>query len=244
MTSGGFRTTVRAFLAANLPTGWTGIGALGSDASESFLTDWRRTLFEQGMLGITWPIQYGGQGRSKLDQVVLVEEFARAGVPTGPPNDTFGIKMIGNTLLHQPGIEVRPITMLNGQQEFNEVFFTGARATQVVGAVNSGWGVAMTLLGHERGEEAATNPVMFRSEFDRLISLASTAGRWDDPLIRQRIADCHARVEIMRFLGLRILTGYLRDGNLGPEASISKLYWSEHHRIVTASPLTFSVPTR
>ncbi len=319
-----FRTVVRSFLAEHLPDQWAGIGALGAEAGESFLVQWRRRLFAHGMLGITWPVEYGGQGRSKLDQVVLVEEFARAGVPTGMPNDTFGIKMIGNTLLkwgteeqkrhfiprilsgedvwcqgfsepdagsdlarlatratadgdgwvldgqkiwtsyahladwifvlartdpeaprhrgitfflvplNQTGVEVRPITMLNGQQEFNEVFFTGARATEVVGAVNGGWGVAMTLLGHERGEEAATNPVMFRNEFDRLVAMARAAGRLDDPIIRQRLADCHTRVEIMRFLGLRILTGYLRDGSLGPEASVSKLYWSEYHRIVTA----------
>jgi hypothetical protein len=39
----------------------------------------------------------------------------------------------------------------------------------------------------------------------------------------------------MRFLGLRILTGVLNgDGSVGPEASISKLYWSEYHRAVTA----------
>lgn len=37
----------------------------------------------------------------------------------------------------------------------------------------------------------------------------------------------------MRFLGLRILSGVLRQGSLGPEASISKLYWSEYHRRVT-----------
>ena len=46
----------------------------------------------------------------------------------------------------------------------------------------------------------------------------------------------------MRFLGLRILTGYLRDGALGPEASISKLYWSEYHRIVTSLALDLLGP--
>ncbi len=321
-----YRSQVRSFLASNLPSGWAGVGALSETDSAKFAASWRRTLFEHGFLAITWPVEYGGQGRTKLDQVVLIEEFARAGAPTGSPNDTFGMKMIGNTLLRwgtdqqkrhylpriisgddvwcqgysepdagsdlaglgtravldgdewvldgqkiwtsyahlanwifvlvrsdataprhkgitfllvplrQPGIEVRPITMLNGQREFNEIFFTGARTASdnVVGTVNAGWSVAMTLLSHERGEEAATNPVMFRNEFDRLVELARSRGRLDDPVIRQRIADCYVRVETMRFLGLRILTGYLRDGSLGPEASISKLYWSEYHRIAAA----------
>ena len=66
--------------------------------------------------------------------------------------------------------------------------------------------MAMTLLGHERGEEAATNPILFRAELDRLLALAAERGRDRDPLIRQRLAWCYARVEIMRYLGYRILT--------------------------------------
>ena len=89
----------------------------------------------------------------------------------------------------------------------------------------------MSLLGHERGEEAALNPIMFRHEYDRLVALARDYGRVDDPLVRQRLAWCFERVEIMRMLGLRILTQYLRDGDLGPAASISKLYWSEYHQV-------------
>ena len=85
-----------------------------------------------------------------------------------------------------PGVEVRPIRMLTGGSEFNEVFFDGARVPQgnVVGPVHGGWAVAMSLLGHERGEEAALNPIMFRHEYDRLVALAREYGRIDDPLIR------------------------------------------------------------
>jgi alkylation response protein AidB-like acyl-CoA dehydrogenase len=137
--------------------------------------------------------------------------------------------------LDQDGIEIRPIRMLSGESEFNEVFFTDARtaAENVVGEVGSGWAVAQTLLGHERGEEAATNPVLFRAELDRLVTMARERGRLDDPAIRDRIAQAYVRVETMRFLGYRILTGVLTTGHIGPEASISKLYWSEYHRDVT-----------
>jgi alkylation response protein AidB-like acyl-CoA dehydrogenase len=51
--------------------------------------------------------------------------------------------------------------------------------------------------------------------------------------VRDRVADAYIRVETMRFLGYRILTGVLSTGVVGPEASISKLYWSEYHRDVT-----------
>ena len=80
--------------------------------------------------------------------------------------------------MDQPGVEVRPIQMITGETEFNEVFFTDARCPKdnVVGEVNNGWAVAMTLLGYERGEAAATFPIMFRTELDRLLALAAAVG--------------------------------------------------------------------
>jgi len=55
--------------------------------------------------------------------------------------------------MHQPGVEVRPLRQMNGHASFNEVFLTEARVPpgHVVGAVNAGWGVALTTLAHERG---------------------------------------------------------------------------------------------
>jgi alkylation response protein AidB-like acyl-CoA dehydrogenase len=137
--------------------------------------------------------------------------------------------------LPNPGIEVRPIRTLTGDDEFCEIFYTDARVpvANTVGPINEGWKVANSLLGLERGEEAATNPIFFRAELDRVVQLARDVGRSDDPVIRDRLAWCHTRVEIMRFLGYRILTQVLRDGKIGPEASISKLYWSEYHQVVT-----------
>ena len=321
-----FRTRIRDLLADNLPEGWNGIGAI-SDRGEAddFVTSWRATLAANGLLGVSWPTEYGGAGLSKLEQVVLVEELARAGVPAMGYNDNFSIKMLGGTLLRwgtdeqkrrflprilsgedrwcqgfsepgsgsdlaslstratldgdrwvidgqklwtsrareanwifllartnatapknrgisfllveldQPGIEIRPITAMSGESEFNEVFFDGATtaADNIVGEVDGGWAVASTLLGLERGEEAATNPILFRAELDRLLAMARERGRAEEHVTRQRLADAYVRCEVMRFVGLRILTGVLNNGALGPEASISKLYWSEYHRLVT-----------
>ncbi len=137
--------------------------------------------------------------------------------------------------MDQPGVEVRPIQMMTGWSEFNETFFTDARtpAANVVGGVNNGWGVAMTLLGFERGEAAATYPILFRAEIERLTGLARANGRNRDPLIRQRLAACWSKVEIMRFLGMRTLTKFLVGGEPGPAESSFKLYWSEYHKEVT-----------
>lgn len=320
-----FRTEVRDFLSEALPAGWKGIGALDEDSAWAFARDWRRLLAGRGYLSLTWPEEYGGRGLSKLHQVVLMEELALAGVPFGLPQDTFGVKMLANTLLRwgteeqkkhflprilsgedtwcqgysepdagsdlaslttravrdgdqwvidgqkvwtsgahhsdwifvlartdrdaprhrgisfllvpldQPGVEVRPFRMMSGQLHFNEVFFSGARtrADLVVGGVDNGWTVAQSLLGVERGEEAATNPILFRAEVERLVELARQYGKDQDPVVRQRIAWCWSKVEIMRFLGYRILTGWLKGAEPGPETSIAKLYWSEYHTEVT-----------
>jgi alkylation response protein AidB-like acyl-CoA dehydrogenase len=320
-----FRAEVRAFLAEHLPEEWKGLGALDRDEAEEFTARWRKVLADNGMIGITWPVELGGQGRSKLDQVVLAEEFARAGVPIYRVADTTSIKMLGNTLIRwgtpeqqrrylpgiisgdatwvqgysepeagsdlagirlraeadgdqwvlngqkiwtsrgmdgtgifvlartdpnapqhrgitfmlcelpNPGVEVRPIRTLTGDDEFCEVFFTDARipTENVVGPVNGGWKVANSLLGLERGEEAATNPIFFRAELDRIVQLARDVGKADDPVVRDRLAWCHIKVETMRFLGYRILTQVLREGQIGPAASISKLYWSEYHQAAT-----------
>jgi alkylation response protein AidB-like acyl-CoA dehydrogenase len=55
----------------------------------------------------------------------------------------------------------------------------------------------------------------------------------DSPLIRQRLAWCYSKVQIMRYLGLRTLTRFLSGHQPGPDGAISKLYWSEYHRVVT-----------
>ncbi|MDH3047231.1 acyl-CoA dehydrogenase family protein [Gordonia alkanivorans] len=132
----------------------------------------------------------------------------------------------------QPGVEIRPITMLSGGRDFCEVFFTDARtpADNVVGTVNDGWTVANSLLTHERGEEAAVNPILFAHEFDRVLTLVRERGADRDPAIRARLARSYAELSAMKAMGDRILDSYIRDGSLGPAASVSKLYWSEYHQ--------------
>src|SRR6266511_1211952 len=93
-----YREKVHAFLAEKLPTNWQGIGRLEGDELADFVTEWRRTLHAAGYLAPGWPAEYGGGGLSALEQVIIAEEFAKAGVPTGSPNDVFGIQMLGNTL--------------------------------------------------------------------------------------------------------------------------------------------------
>ncbi len=137
--------------------------------------------------------------------------------------------------LDQPGIEIRPIINIVRGHEFNEVFFTDARAAKenVIGEVDNGWAVANTLLGFERGGRATSLYITYREELNRLTAVANERGATAQPHVRQKLAWCHSQVEIMRYLGLRTLTRSLGGDRPGPEASLMKLAWSEYHREVT-----------
>ncbi|MDA8341060.1 MAG: acyl-CoA dehydrogenase family protein [Actinomycetota bacterium] len=129
-------------------------------------------------------------------------------------------------------IEVRPIRQMGGASEFCEEFITGARAPlfNVIGGLGNGWRVAMTTLGNERGGRAAIAHLSYEREFWDLVEVARKHGRTRDPLIRQRLAWAYQQVELMRYAGLRLLATLANQREPGPEASISKLQWSEYHR--------------
>jgi alkylation response protein AidB-like acyl-CoA dehydrogenase len=136
--------------------------------------------------------------------------------------------------MDQPGVEVRPITQLTRTSEFNEVFFDGARThvDNVVGAVGEGWRVALATLAFERGVALLGHQLSFRRELDRLVCAARQRGRSGDPVLRQRLAQAHIELTIMRYNTLRSLSGV--DGPVAPpEASIAKLYWGTWHRAMT-----------
>jgi alkylation response protein AidB-like acyl-CoA dehydrogenase len=133
--------------------------------------------------------------------------------------------------MDQPGVEVRPIMQLTKTSEFNEVFFDGARTARdnIVGAEGEGWRVALATLAFERGVALLGHQLGFVREFDRIVKVAQANGRSHDPVIRQRLAQAHAELTIMRYNTLRSLSGI--DGPVAPpEASIAKLYWGSWHR--------------
>ncbi|NOX30869.1 MAG: acyl-CoA dehydrogenase [Actinobacteria bacterium] len=137
--------------------------------------------------------------------------------------------------MNQPGVEIRPIKQVDSSEEFNEVFFTDARCPKdaVVGGVNNGWKVAMTTLGFERGTSATTGHRRFERELEAIVDVARTNGKIDDPLIRQRLAWAHSKVEIMRINGLRSLADVLNGtNNAAAMGAMNKMNWSEYHRTV------------
>ena len=133
--------------------------------------------------------------------------------------------------MDQPGVEIRPILQLTNTTEFNEVFFDGARteASLVVGEPGDGWRVAMATLGFERGVSTIGQQVGFARELDGVIATAKANGSYDDPILRDRIAQAAVGLEVLRTHALRTLSAY-DSGSQGPEASVSKLLWANWHR--------------
>jgi alkylation response protein AidB-like acyl-CoA dehydrogenase len=131
-----------------------------------------------------------------------------------------------------PGVEFRPIRQMSGAAEFCEDFLDGVPAPlfNVIGGVNNGWRVAMTTLGHERGGRATVAHLRFEREFWSLVDTARKYGKDTDPLVRQQLAWAYTQVQLMRFSGLRTLAQVAQGRQPGPEASISKLQWSEYHK--------------
>lgn len=133
--------------------------------------------------------------------------------------------------MDQPGIEVRGIRQLTGTSEFNEVFFDEAQceADDIVGKPGEGWAIAMGLLGFERGVSTLGQQMQFQNELNQVIEIAKANGSHQDPAIRQRIADAHIGLKIMRYNSMRMLSDE-DDGSLKKEALIYKLYWATWHR--------------
>lgn len=129
------------------------------------------------------------------------------------------------------GVEYRPIRQMSGAAGFYEDFLDGVRAPlfNVIGGLNNGWRVAMTTLGHERGGRATVAHLRFEREFWALADTARAYGKDRDPLVRQQLAWAYTHVQLMRFSGLRALAQLAQGRQPGPEASITKLFWSEYH---------------
>ena len=133
--------------------------------------------------------------------------------------------------MDQPGIEVRPIRQINGEAEFNETFLDGARCPKdaILGEAGKGWGVAMALLGFERGVSTLAQQMQFRNELDSVIAAAKANGKASDPVTRQKIAKAEIGLNLMRYGALRMLSN-AETSALDGAALTYKIQWATWRR--------------
>ena len=174
--------------------------------------------------------------------------------------------------MKQPGVEARPIKQMNGHASFNEVFFTDAvvDAADVVGEIDGGWGVARTTLAHERrlnvarglARKDATGRVVdeVRSEAlealapyswypqragrpDLLIAAAKSAGRNEDPVVRQEVMKVYCMMRCAEWTAARAHANRKAGRPPGPEGSLGKLQGSSIARASAAAHVLIGGPS-
>ena len=130
--------------------------------------------------------------------------------------------------LRAPGVTVRPIRQLGGETGFAEILLDDVFVADAdaIGAPGDGWRIAMSTASHERGL-SLRSPGRFLAAAARLVELWQRTGDPADTALRDRVADAWigARAYQLRCQGVaqRLSAG----GELGAEASLGKVFWSE-----------------
>jgi len=130
--------------------------------------------------------------------------------------------------MHADGVVVRPLVQLTGEAEFNAVELNRVFVAddQLIGEEGEGWRVAGSTLSHERG----VNPrqlVIHIQHFEELLRIAAANGSFDDTRLRRRLAQAYVEIRLFELQNWRSLSKLEHQREPGPEASASKLYWSE-----------------
>lgn len=130
--------------------------------------------------------------------------------------------------LAAPGITVRPVRVLDGEEGFAEVYFDDVFVPDddVIGRPHDGWKVAMSTASSERGL-TLRSPGRFLATAERLLGVWKDQGDRADPTARDAVIRAWVDASAYQLFTLQAVTRLHDGGHLGPEASLMKLWWSE-----------------
>ena len=143
------------------------------------------------------------------------------------------------------GIDIRPLRQMNGQQDFNEIFFDDVEIGEeaLVGELDGGWKVAMTMLDFERRGISVLG-FGCRRLYEKLIALArATRTRDGDqilidlPDVRENIARVGVQARIAVLNNHRFAAMHSEGSVPGPETSVQKLHTTELNKTMHALAL-------
>jgi len=336
-----FRQEFIAWLEKNLPDNWDPSRYRNYDSTEEWARaycDFQKRLSDAGYVGLQYPEEYGGQGRTLMEEVVVLQTLASTcielrvpgvvthgmAVPTifvcgneeqkreflpkildgthiwcqgfSEPNagsdvanvSTRAVKENGHYILNGqkvwtsfaqvadycillvrtdpnvakhkgmsyllldmklPGVEVRPITQITGEKEFNELYMEDVKVPEemLVGKEGDGWRIAITTLMFERAIGDAIMAAAYEKNLQIMVNMARQCKRAgkpviEDPIFRQQLAQDYIEVMVLKHHGLRSLSTQIQGGIPGPEGSIGKLLWSEPNQRITESALGMQGP--
>ena len=324
-----FRDEVRAFIARELSPETREKMILGREIGKKDIVDWQRKLNARGWAVPNWPVEYGGQGWSPMQEYLFQTEIEQAPAPAslpfntsmvGPVIATFGspeqkakflpatanldiwwcqgfsepgagsdlaglkttarregdfyivngqktwttmaqyadwIFMLVRTNpqaekkqqgisfllidMKTPGITVRPIQLLDGGHEVNEVFFDEVKVPveNLVGQENRGWDYAKFLLGNERMGIARVGVSRQRLRRVRELAALERVGDetlLDQPWFREKLANTEIELKALELTQLRVVAEARKRGKHGqpdPNSSILKIRGSEIQQATT-----------
>ena len=129
--------------------------------------------------------------------------------------------------MKSPGVTVRPIVLMDGEAEVNEVFFDNVEVpvANLVGEENKGWTYAKYLLAHERTNIADVNRA--KRELERLKRIAAAEGVYDDPRFRDQIALLEVDIVALEMMVLRVLSAQAGGKKALDVAGLLKIRGSE-----------------
>jgi alkylation response protein AidB-like acyl-CoA dehydrogenase len=138
-----------------------------------------------------------------------------------------------------PGIEVRPIILLEGEHEVNEVFFDNVRVPveNLVGEENKGWTYAKYLLTYERtGIAGVANSKQALDSLKRIVKATPAGGGKvlaEDPRFMSRMAQVEIDLMAMETFNLRVVAASKPGSAPGPESSMLKIKGVEIRQEIT-----------
>lgn len=126
-----------------------------------------------------------------------------------------------------PGISIRPIHTLDGEAEFNEVFFDNivVPAENLVGDEGGGWGIAKFLLEYERFSMSGS--ARSRRILGEIHEDVAEMGRQDDPHLQDRLTRLEIELLALEHMELALLEADLAGASPGAEASRLKIRGTE-----------------
>lgn len=137
--------------------------------------------------------------------------------------------------LSSPGVTVRPIRNIVGEEEFCEVYFDDVRVpkTNLVGPLHQGWKVAKSLLGHER--IFVGSPKTCQYAIGQLRTLATETGRMREPAFAARFAQLQLDLADLRALYGHFADIVKRGEELPPSVSLLKIWASETYMRISVA---------
>ena len=144
--------------------------------------------------------------------------------PTAKPQEGISFLLID---MASPGVEVRPIRMLEGSTDLNECYLDNVRVPveNLVGELNKGWSCGKYLLGHERTGIAGIGSC--KQQLARAHKLAEQQGLGDDTLMQSRLTQFAVELMALEFTALRLLSANQQSRVPAVEASMLKVRGTE-----------------